>query len=235
MAALCFFRWLYHVRFPYSPLHLIIFSALLIVLVAVVQVGAITIAFGKLGLSPDGAFILLFGSLAGSAINFPLFYVDSHPIPKILEVTQKARGLLRIPELRRAGKTLVAVNVGGCIIPLLFSGLLLLRTSVTLPTVVLGVAVVTLVSRLASRPIAGHGIGIPILIAPITAAIVALSLDAQNSAALAYISGTTGVLLGADILRLGDIRRLGVSIAAVGGAGTFDGIFLTGILAALLA
>lgn len=222
-------------RFPYSPLHLIVFSALLIVLVAVVQVGAITIAFEKLGLSPDAAFLLLFGSLVGSAINLPLFYVDSDPAPEYLQTPQKARGLLRSPQLQRAGKTLVAINVGGCIIPLLFSGILLLRTSVTLPTVVLGVAAVTLISRFASRPIAGRGIGIPILIAPITAAIVALSLDAQNSAALAYISGTTGVLLGADILRLGDIRRLGVPIASIGGAGTFDGIFLTGILAALLA
>jgi uncharacterized membrane protein len=36
-------------------------------------------------------------------------------------------------------------------------------------------------------------------------------------------------------LRLKDIRRLATPIASIGGAGTFDGIFLTGIVAVLLA
>ena len=97
-------------RSPYSPLHLIVFTALLIILVAVVQVGAITIAFEKLGLSPYSAFLLLFGSLIGSAINLPLFYVDSRPTPENLEAIEKMQGLLRMPERKREGKTLVAVN-----------------------------------------------------------------------------------------------------------------------------
>jgi uncharacterized membrane protein len=43
------------------------------------------------------------------------------------------------------------------------------------------------------------------------------------------------VILGADILRLKDIRHMGTPIASIGGAGTFDGIFITGIVAVLLA
>jgi uncharacterized membrane protein len=43
------------------------------------------------------------------------------------------------------------------------------------------------------------------------------------------------VLIGADQLRLKDVRKLGVSLASSGGAGTFDGIVMTGIVAALLA
>lgn len=222
-------------RSPYSPPHLLAFTALLIILVAVIQVGVVTIAFEKLGLSSASAFVLLFGSLMGSAINIPLFYVDSRPTQENIEAIKKMQGLLRMPERKREGKTLVAVNIGGCIIPLLFSGLLLVRSPVQLLSAVLGIAAVTLVSRFASRPIAGLGIGMPILIAPFTAAIVALSIDPQNSAPLAYISGTTGVLLGADILRLNDVRRLATPFASIGGAGTFDGIFLTGILAVLLA
>jgi len=38
-----------------------------------------------------------------------------------------------------------------------------------------------------------------------------------------------------DLLNLGKIRGLGASVASIGGAGTFDGIFLTGIFAVLLA
>ena len=75
----------------------------------------------------------------------------------------------------------------------------------------------------------------PVLIAPLAAALVAILLDPAHSAPLAYISGTLGVLIGADILRLKDIRKLGVPLAAIGGAGTFDGIFITGIVAVLLA
>jgi uncharacterized membrane protein len=50
---------------------------------------------------------------------------------------------------------------------------------------------------------------------------------------IAYISGTLGTLIGADILNLKKISQLGAPVASIGGAGTFDGIFLTGILAVL--
>ena len=60
-------------------------------------------------------------------------------------------------------------------------------------------------------------------------------LDPEHAAHLAYISGVLGVLIGADMLRLNTIAALGTPVAAIGGAGTFDGIFLTGIIAALLA
>ena len=66
------------------------------------------------------------------------------------------------------------------------------------------------------------------------AAIVAVMLDPDKAPALAYIGGTLGVLLGADILRLKDIGKLGEPVASIGGAGTFDGIFVTGIVAVLL-
>jgi len=52
---------------------------------------------------------------------------------------------------------------------------------------------------------------------------------------VAYVSGVLGTLIGADIANLDKIRGLGAPVASIGGAGTFDGIFLTGILAVLLA
>jgi uncharacterized membrane protein len=74
----------------------------------------------------------------------------------------------------------------------------------------------------------------PIFVAPLTAALVALSLGGSNPAPLAYISGSLGVLVGADLLRLRDIPKLGVPVVSIGGAGTFDGIFITGLVAVLL-
>jgi uncharacterized membrane protein len=81
----------------------------------------------------------------------------------------------------------------------------------------------------------GLGITLPVFIAPVTAAVTALLLDSEHSAPLAYISGTLGVLIGADLLRLDSIRKMGSPIASIGGAGSFDGIFLTGLVAVLLA
>jgi uncharacterized membrane protein len=44
-----------------------------------------------------------------------------------------------------------------------------------------------------------------------------------------------GTLVGADLLNLGRLRGVGAPVASIGGAGTFDGIFVTGIVAVLLA
>src|SRR5262249_55248930 len=44
-----------------------------------------------------------------------------------------------------------------------------------------------------------------------------------------------GCLVEADLLNLGKIQGLGAPVASIGGAGTFDEIFLTGAFAVLLA
>jgi uncharacterized membrane protein len=44
-----------------------------------------------------------------------------------------------------------------------------------------------------------------------------------------------GPLIGADLLHLRDIEKIATGIASIGGAGTFDGIVLSGIVAAYLA
>ena len=50
-------------------MRLLPFVFLVSFLIVFVQMGALTIAFGKLGLSQHSAFLLLFASLFGSAIN----------------------------------------------------------------------------------------------------------------------------------------------------------------------
>jgi uncharacterized membrane protein len=52
---------------------------------------------------------------------------------------------------------------------------------------------------------------------------------------IAYVSGVVGTLIGADLSNLGRVADLGAPVASIGGAGNFDGVFLTGILAVLLA
>jgi uncharacterized membrane protein len=64
---------------------------------------------------------------------------------------------------------------------------------------------------------------------------VSLLINNEWAPATAYVAGTLGTLIGADILHLDKLRHLNAPVASIGGAGTFDGIFLTGILAVLLA
>ena len=99
----------------------------------------------------------------------------------------------------------------------------------------IAIAGVTVVCHILAEPVPGLGIALPVFVPPASAAIVALLLSRRYAAPLAYIGGSLGTLIGADLLNLGKVQGLGAPVASIGGAGTFDGIFLTGILAVLLA
>ncbi|MCC6878650.1 MAG: DUF1614 domain-containing protein [Rhodocyclaceae bacterium] len=220
---------------PPTRLLLVVIAAAF--LVTLVQLGILRVAFHKLGLAAESAGLLLMVTLLGSLINLPLFTVPTDPAEQEKRLQELPRVLLRrmnvIP-----GRTLIAVNVGGCVVPLAFSLYLfdfsqpgLLHVLIAVATV----ATVALVSYGISFSVPRVGIAMPVLIAPLTAAIAAVMLDPDQAPALAYIGGTLGVLIGADVLRLKDIGKLGEPVASIGGAGTFDGIFVTGIVAVLLA
>ena len=217
-----------------SPKHLIVPVVLVVVLAVLVQFQVLTIAFGKLGLSAQSAYLLLIVTLAGSMFNIPLFTIDSNfsadsKWPKeMLAWAQRRRYLF-------PGKTLILVNVGGCVVPVAFSLYLFVSNDVPVLQSIIGIAAVSIVAFAVSRPVRGMGIGMPILFAPLTAAGVAVALAGDSAAPLAYIGGTLGVLVGADLLRFKDIRKLGTPFASIGGAGSFDGIFISGLLAVLLA
>ncbi len=217
----------------FAPVHLIFFVLLLVFLLVLIQIEILTFAFEKLGLPPTLGLAVLLLSLFGSVINLPVMRVKSDAPPQ--DINQPSSwGMLRIPAQPFRHETLIAVNVGGCLIPLSLSIYLFSNSSLALSSVVLGITIITAVSYYFSRPVPGLGIGMPIFIAPISAALVGILLSPEYSAALAYISGTMGVLIGADLLNLKVIPKLGSPFASIGGAGTFDGIFITGIVAALL-
>ena len=67
------------------------------------------------------------------------------------------------------------------------------------------------------------------------AALLALLFAPSEAAPVAYIAGVAGPLIGADLLHLKDIEESATGVASIGGAGTFDGIVLSGIVAAFLA
>jgi uncharacterized membrane protein len=218
-------------RIPPSPLQLILFVFLLILLFTLVQVGLLHIAAEKLGINFSLALFALFVSLMGSVINLPLFTLPLAPDTPPPPYTGWLLGTMR----PRPDRVIVAINLGGAIMPVLFSLYLMTHVALGLLPVVLATAVVSIISYLLSRPIPGLGIAMPVFIPPMVAAVCAFIFAPAHSAALAYISGTFGVIIGADLLRLKEIQRIGASVVSIGGAGTFDGIFLTGIVAVLLA
>lgn len=137
----------------------------------------------------------------------------------------------RPPTVRRQ---VIALNLGGAIVPLVFSAYLFWRGAPVLPA--LGaVAAVALAARLSARTIPGVGIGVPFLIPPLIAVGFALLLARHNAAPVAYVAGALGTLIGADLLNFRAIRRMGPQVISIGGAGVFDGIFLTAIAAAVVA
>ncbi|HHV62853.1 MAG TPA: DUF1614 domain-containing protein [Firmicutes bacterium] len=186
------------------------------------------ISFTKLGLTPAGA-VLLFGlSLIGSVINIPAyrqrFIVEERPMfwfPFIFYYPPRVR------------EQVIAINFGGAIVPFLFALYLLGRAP--LGPALAATALVAVVAKALARPVAGVGIALPAFIPPLVAASAAFLLARDNAAPVAYIAGSMGTLIGADLLNLHRIRRLGAQVVSIGGAGVYDGIFLVGVVAALLA
>lgn len=217
----------------YTPAQLAFLIFLIALLVTVIQVGILSIAFEKLGLSHETGLMIIVLSFAGSMINLPLFKVKANDATP-MKLPFYLRSLLKHPPKPFEGYTQIYVNVGGCLIPLVVSLYIFRFTQFDIFSVVIATLLMTSVSYFFSRPIPGLGIGMPIFIAPLAAAIIAIAIAPEYSAPVAYISGTLGVLIGADLLRIKDIKHLGSPVASIGGAGTFDGIFITGIVAALL-
>jgi uncharacterized membrane protein len=138
-----------------------------------------------------------------------------------------------VPWVQEWSGTVVAINVGGAVVPILLSVYLLLKNRIVVPAA-LAVLVVTVVVHWMAEPVGGVGIAVPTFVPPLVATGAALLFADQSAPAVAYIAGTLGTLVGADLLNLGSIQGLGAPIVSIGGAGTFDGVFVTGIIAVLL-
>jgi uncharacterized membrane protein len=222
--------------FYFFPLGLVFILGLflfLIVLFVLVQVQIISYAYERIGISAGAIFLLLLSSLLGSAINIPITRVPSGPRYTEQFVDVFGRRFV-LPAFEVGQETIIAINVGGAIIPVCIAFYLLISTPGLFLRSLLGTAIVSFVAQRLARPVPGIGIAIPLFIPPLVAAATGLILAPSHAAAVAYIAGTLGCLIGADLLNLHHLAGLGAPIASIGGAGTFDGIFFTGIVAVLL-
>ena len=131
--------------------------------------GVIVSAFMKIGFSAEDALLILFLSLLGSGINIPLTTLKSD-IPVVKDNYIKFFGIsYRIPTRQIVrNETLLAINVGGAVIPVLISAYLLTQFPSSLLLAGAGVAIVAIVTHSVARPIKGVGIATPALIPPLT-------------------------------------------------------------------
>jgi uncharacterized membrane protein len=223
-------------QFHYLPLAPAFFSLLvgaLVVLVLLVQLGVLRYAYLRIGLSPGAAVLLLVGSLIGSYFNLPIVELPAQQVVSGREVIYYGMRYA-VPVVVQWPGTVIAVNVGGAVIPTLMSLYLLFKYRIW-GAGLLATAGVALVCHQLAQPVAGLGIAEPVFVPSLAAAVIALLLSRPYAAPLAYIGGSLGTLIGADLLNLDKVQGLGAPVASIGGAGTFDGIFLTGILAVLIA
>ncbi len=215
---------------PLGIFFLLIALPLLVMIATFLFVGLVNNAFLKLGFSPLTAFLLLVGVLLGSLINIPVGNMRGMKE----YYTRDPFSPTGITRTFSEGITKVKVNVGGAVVPVIISIFLLFRLNENLYIPLLLAALfMTAVCYKLAKPVEGKGIAMPALVPPILASLIALTISPRNAAPIAFISGVTGVLVGADLMNMGKVKKVATDIS-IGGAGTFDGILLTGLLSVLL-
>lgn len=232
----CEARHMMNSQMHYLPLAPGFFTLLVFlfgVLIILIQLRILQHAYLKLGVGPGMALLLLFGSLIGSYFNIPITVLPGNPV-RSGQIVEFFGMQYVVPVVVQWPGTVLAVNVGGALIPTLMSTYLVIRYQLWLKAAIATAAIAFIIHSTAT-PVAGIGIAVPVFVPVVATAILAFLLSREYAPPLAYIGGSMGTLIGADLLNLDKISGLGAPVASIGGAGTFDGIFLTGILAVLLA
>jgi uncharacterized membrane protein len=221
------------------PAFVILAALVLLFLAPLLFAQLMAAGLSKLGLDPGTAALLVMGIIVGGFINLPVRRiphedgVEVHPLAAV-----GLSGLF--PQMRRVSRdTVIAINVGGCVIPVALAAyelsVLAAMGGQPLLSTLIATGLNTAVCYYVARPVAGVGITMPGLLSPLVAAASALILAPHEAPPVAFVAGVLGPLIGADLLHLKDFGSRVAGIVSIGGAGTFDGIVLSGIIAAYLA
>jgi uncharacterized membrane protein len=217
---------------PLTFFFMLIFFFSVLLLFVMVQINIIALAFTKIGIPSQYIFTALLATLTGSFINIPVRRIPQETV--VTETWIRYFGFRHVIPVWERKETVLAINLGGAVVPTLLSIYLLVKTGLW-GGALAATLMLTLVTNRLARPVRGIGIALPAFVPPVLAAVISAVISYEHAPVIAYISGTLGTLIGADLLNLRKIGALGAPVASIGGAGTFDGIFLNGILAVLLA
>lgn len=221
---------------PFGCLALIVFAGILFL--PLFFANAILTALNKLGLSPGLALAAAAGIFLGSMINIPIHRMEREDQVEVISPSMFGLTRIRTPWIQNQYIT-VALNVGGAVIPLILVVHELFRVvsrgnqALLMAAVAVGINVV--VCYLLARPVQGVGIALSPFIPAVLAALSAWILTPDFAPPIAFIAGVLGPVIGADLLHLDEVKGTHVNVVSIGGAGTFDGIVLSGLVATLLA
>lgn len=196
-------------------------------------------ALAKLGLGPTSSLLVALGIFLGGVVNVPVARVE-HTRP-IQYQPRRLLGLnhLLSPPVQKQTYTTVAVNVGGCLVPIALAGYQIGRLVLQAPSTLVALAVAVVLNiglcYYLAYPVPERGIAMQPLVPAAAAALCGLLLAPEWAPPIAFAAGVIGPVVGTDLLHLDDIAEIGAGMASVGGAGTFDGIVLSGLVATLLA
>lgn len=228
---------------PLSVLAIMILLGLLILLIPLLILGLIGAAFSRLGFSWIEAIAVILLMLLGSFVNIPLWTFqrinreEESGKPRVFDAFTGEP----VPDQRFT--TTLSLNVGGAVIPFAVSVYLLYEAQRAigdslLLQVIIALLVIAIITKISTKIIAPIGIRAPLFLPAISAIVCGVLLSGGtglSAAVIAFVGGTMGTLLGADILNLPRIREVNVQNVSIGGAGTFGAVFLCGLLAALIA
>ena len=130
----------------YLPLTPGLFSILVFLfvgLIILIQLRILRYAYMRLGVSPGAALLLLFGSLIGSYFNIPITVLPGQTVQSGQIVDFFGMQYV-VPLVVASPGTVLAVNVGGAVIPTLMSTYLVIRYQLWLKAAI-AVAVIAIV------------------------------------------------------------------------------------------
>ncbi|GIW79632.1 MAG: hypothetical protein KatS3mg105_1439 [Gemmatales bacterium] len=202
-------------------------------------------AMSKLHLTPAQAFAALVGIFVGSLFNIPVHRLERTGEQWVDTIAVYGLWGWTPTRLRRVrSDTIIAVNVGGCVVPMLLVAMQIVHLLVVggWPWIALFFVVGTNIAACykVARPMPGVGIVMPGFVSPLVAVGLTWLLLPGGEyellrAPVAFCGGVLGPIVGADLLHIKDIHKVSAGVVSIGGAGTFDGIVLSGVLAAVLA
>ncbi len=206
---------------------------ILAVLLFVFLLFSVFVSFSAIGFTPLEIVLIAMASFLDADVNIPVATLKSkEPIVGLRQISWF--GIDFLVPVYSYEETIVAVNFGGAIVPVFASAYLLITHLKILPQALLAIVVMSVLIHFMAFPVRGVGIVTPFFLPPVLSALLAILIGGGAAPVIAYTSGTLGSLIGADLMNLNRLDRLGASFVSIGGAGVFDGVFLTGLIAALL-
>ena len=143
-------------QFHYLPLTPGLFSILIFLvlgLVILIQLRILRYAYMRLGVAPGVALLLLFGSLIGSYFNIPITVLPGTPV-RSGQIVDFFGMQYVVPVVVQWPGTVLAVNVGGAVIPTMMSSYLVIRYQLWLKATI-ATAAIAFIIHLMATPVAG--------------------------------------------------------------------------------